>query len=143
MNPRTKIVSLYPAGVVLTLAGLIASSLVLSFFGLVFMLALAVAIWAIWSSGGCDGHVKWRSTESGEVFIGVCNRCARWQINVRGSGVARGEGLKKFLVAAEEVALRYDRVVPQISGELRAVAAQLDGGEDASPAEGFQTERES
>lgn len=142
MSPNAKVRLLGLVGILLCFPALVTGSVWVSFIALVFIGAYWMAIWALWSPGACDGKVHWRGSESGEVHVGICGDCKRWRIVIRGSEVAHGKGLQRFLDAAEESALSYDRVVPQISGEIRAIVSRLDG-DDVAPEEGFRTEAES
>jgi hypothetical protein len=148
MPPQVRLLVVLVSGVVWTLLGLVTGSDILFLAGLIAIASLLLMIWVLWEPlrqvvpwlGGekpCNGSVVWRATESEDVLVGTCTECNRWTLKVRGIEVANGRGLDSFIEEASEVAQRYERMVPQIAGELRAVIAQLEERETSSPEEGL------
>lgn len=125
-----KMYSVAIAGIILGPVALVTNSPVLGVVSLILMGSYCLAAWALWEPSRCEGQLTWFSTDSGEVAVGICEGCGRWRLLVRETLQGEGEGVDDFLVEAEEVARRYESMVPLISAELRKLASSLE-----SPAE--------
>lgn len=124
-----RVMALALAGLVASLAGIIAGSPTAAFVGVTLSGAALLALWALQPFKGnevCTSELQVHASKSGEVHVGICPDCGQWHLLIRGDRVSSGKGLDSFLEAAEKAAKTYDRAVPHIAAELRATACQLE-----------------
>ena len=88
----------------------------------------------------CQGMVQWHGTEDGEIHIGICNSCDRWQIYIRDTPVALGRGFEEFEAAMERAIQTNQAYLPHLSARLREVLDSLE--KPPAPEEGFGLERD-
>lgn len=134
-----KVLLLIPAGCVLLFAGSALESPGLVVAGLVLFGAAMLCLWVMHPE--CMGNVRWHSTEDGEIHIGICNSCDRWQIYIREQPVAFGRGFKEFEAAMERAIQTNQSYLPHLSARLREVLDNIAEPEQKAE-EGLELERD-
>jgi hypothetical protein len=121
--------------------GLVGLALNSPFLMVLAIILFAAGILSLWlMQPGCGGRMNWHETKDGDIHIGICDSCDRWQIYIRESPVAMGRGFKEFQHAMERAIQTNATYLPHLSAQLREVLKHFE--EASAPEGGFELERD-